>query len=150
MKIHQILNVVLLIILILSVAWFLNSLVFAEPRSPFPETNVQTKYFQGYDAYLDSKISVTIASEWNMENTINENDTVLWVQVSSENVSVGDIIYYENPEAPGEFIAHRVIGVDNGKFQTRGDANPTPDQYEVTSTQLQGMVIGVIYWREGT
>lgn len=146
----KLVNILLFIILMFTIAWVLNFRVLAEPQSPFPGTEVQTRYFQGYDAYLDSKINVTTAGRWDMENTINENDVVLWVEVSPENVSVGDIIYYENPSSPGDFTAHRVIGIENNTFHTQGDASSAPDPYTVSPAQLRGLVIGVIYSRSKT
>jgi len=115
-------------------------------ESPFPGTVDRSEFF-GYEAYVDSRIHFVRAGDWDMGNTIRENDAVMWVEVEPENVAVGDIIYYDNPLNPGEALAHRVVAIENSGFKTKGDSSSILDTYTVLPEHLKGMVIGVVYQR---
>ncbi|HEY8300928.1 MAG TPA: signal peptidase I [Jatrophihabitans sp.] len=51
---------------------------------------------------------------------------------------VGDIATYREPD--GHLVTHRIVGIDNGAFEFRGDANPVPDPLPVRSDQIVGRV----------
>jgi signal peptidase I len=110
-----------------------------------------TEYFHGYEAYLDQKIFPATMNGTSMTPTINDNDTVLWVEVDNKaELEVGDIIIYTHPTLPGvDNVAHRIVEivpVDGGyKFRTKGDSLSTSDQYLVPEGNVHGLVIGVIY-----
>jgi hypothetical protein len=108
----------------------------------------RTPYFQGYAAYIDSRINFTQAENWAMGRTISPGDVIMWVEIPFENLRIGDLVYYENPLKPGQSLAHRVIETNGRTLRTKGDESPDPDPYEVTPERLKGMVIGVIYFRE--
>lgn len=71
---------------------------------------------------------------------------------AGEENSMADVREYGNAGAAGSRMAevvvtHRVISVSTGKqnvYQTRGDANRTPDSLPVRQEQIAGTVIGVI------
>ncbi len=106
----------------------------------------QTQYFQGYDAFAASEINFTVAGDWGMGRTIEENDTVMWVQVNPSELRVGDIIIYQEPSS-GENVAHRITDIVGGSFRTKGDGATGNDNY-IVGSELKGIVIGVVYYRD--
>lgn len=63
-----------------------------------------------------------------------------------EDVHIGDIVSYE---LDGAVIIHRVIGTgadEEGQyFITKGDNNPEPDPEPVRFSQIDRVVIGILY-----
>jgi len=57
-----------------------------------------------------------------------------------DKLSVGDIITYPYEE---KRIVHRIIKIENGIIQTKGDNNPTTDPYTVTCNGIN-RVIGIL------
>lgn len=55
--------------------------------------------------------------------------------VPGDQLQVGDVITYEHPRRPGEYITHRVVGIDRTglapTLTTRGDANAASDPWKV-------------------
>jgi signal peptidase I len=88
-----------------------------------------------------------IVRSGSMEPTIHTGALVFVQPVQPLEVRVGDVITYRRPEDPDTTITHRVVAKQNPSggatsapvFRTKGDANATPDPWEV---QLQG-----IAWR---
>ena len=73
-----------------------------------------------------------------MKPEINPGD---WILVkSSKNVKLDDIITYKQD---GEFITHRVIGVYNDTYVTKGDANNSKDD-PIDKKQIVGEVIKIL------
>jgi signal peptidase I len=115
--------------------------------------NIQdwTEFFAGHEAYLDKRIHAAIMSGNSMAPTIQEGDTVLWVEVENmAELKVGDIIIFRHPTLAGvDNVAHRIdeIEIVNGeyRFRTKGDNLPEPDQHPVPENYVHGLVIGVIY-----
>jgi signal peptidase I len=103
----------------------------------------RTEYFHGYKAFMSKEINFTTAGLWGMERTISENDVVMWVRVNPQELRVGDIIIYREPPE-NALVAHRIVGVEEGSFQTRGDSLGENDPYLVDD-ELEGIVIGVLY-----
>ena len=63
----------------------------------------------------------------------------------------GDIIsFYTDRFEPDEIITHRIIGVENTTFITKGDNNEGQDAQRVSSNSIVGKVISIIpylgYW----
>jgi hypothetical protein len=135
---------VLLVILITGIAFLLKS----PPEAPFPGTLDRSEFFWGHRAWVDERISFVRAGDWGMGRTIEENDVIMWAQADPENLSVGDIIYFENPLEPGQLLARRIAEIEEGTFRTKGDGGADLDPFVVTSEELRGVVIGVIYYRE--
>ncbi len=105
----------------------------------------QTQLFRGYDALVAMEVNFTVAGNWDMGGTINENDTVMWVEANSYELKAGDIIFYRSPTS-GENLAHRVVEAVGGSFRTKGDGAAENDNYLVGG-ELHGIVIGVAYYR---
>ncbi|MFQ6860858.1 MAG: signal peptidase I [Beduini sp.] len=55
--------------------------------------------------------------------------------------AVNDIVMFEED---GVIITHRIIEQNNDHFITKGDANNTPDEKEITQEQIMGSVIMAI------
>ncbi|HUZ89028.1 MAG TPA: signal peptidase I [Candidatus Acidoferrales bacterium] len=66
-------------------------------------------------------------------------------RVSPDQLRVGDVISFTRPDNPAETITHRIYKISNTSagrvYQTKGDANPLPDNWRVT---LSGA--GSRYW----
>lgn len=137
---------------ITGIGW-LSSELKPERVRPLPEgIDNWVRFFHGYEAYLDQRISYFLVSGNSMVPTFGDNDLILYVEVDPAELKVGDIIVYERPTAidPArlENIAHRVIEVGmNGEywFRTKGDAHSEPDWHRVWERYVHGLVIGVIY-----
>jgi hypothetical protein len=70
------------------------------------------------------------------------------VPTSDEHVNVGDIVAYKSEYADG-IIIHRVIDKaedDQGVYFTiKGDNNPEADPGKIRFSQIQSVVVGIIY-----
>ncbi|MGB2695499.1 MAG: signal peptidase I [Dehalococcoidia bacterium] len=62
-----------------------------------------------------------------------------------EDVAVGDIITFRQPDKPDVVVTHRVVGVldaDDGRaFRTKGDANEAVDSWLVPAANVEGTVV---------
>ena len=80
-----------------------------------------------------------------MEPALCVGEAAICRPVSSAQIEVGDIIAYESPEYPGVIISHRVTGIVDTEgglsFQTKGDANNSPDAFLVSSDNVKGKII---------
>jgi signal peptidase len=56
-------------------------------------------------------------------------------------VRVGDIIAFENPNDQYQLILHRAIEETNTGWRTKGDANPTIDNWIVPSKNIKGRLL---------
>jgi signal peptidase len=79
---------------------------------------------------------VLIVRSGSMEPTIHTGSAVLVRPVAPETLRVGDVITFERTEGVLAVVTHRIVGKVEGvtppTFQTKGDANSTPDPYIVT------------------
>jgi len=70
-----------------------------------------------------------------MTPTIPVGAEVIDRVVPGDSLRVGDVITYEQPERPGTYITHRVVGIDRTglapTLATRGDANGAVDPWKV-------------------
>lgn len=76
-----------------------------------------------------------------MEPGISLGDVVLYEPHDTTDIDEGTIIVFDDPTQPGGSIIHRVIDVDTdqGRLQTKGDANTTPDSTWVTDQTITGV-----------
>ena len=76
-------------------------------------------------------------------NTIGAGDTVLIRPLTSQSISVGDVITYKNVAGQG-MVTHRVVAIkeikDRTYLQTKGDANDAPDPNLVPADAPYGKV----------
>ena len=70
-----------------------------------------------------------------MSPTISTGSIVFYRKTIAEKVKVGDVIVFAKPGNPNEKVTHRVVQIHNGVtgryFITKGDANGTPDDWQV-------------------
>jgi len=70
-----------------------------------------------------------------MSPTIPTGSIVFYHKVTAAKVKVGDIIVFDKPGQQNEKVTHRVFKISNGPtgrfFTTKGDANGTPDDWQV-------------------
>jgi hypothetical protein len=95
----------------------------------------------------DDLIWAKIKDTHSMEPVLSKDSTSLELPPkSTDEIQVGDIISFEQGE---KVIIHRVILVsqdESGWFAaTKGDNNPEPDPYKVRFSQIQGIVVGILY-----
>ena len=76
-----------------------------------------------------------------MEPAINPGDIVIIKKVSPEKIKEKDVITYKLDSA---YITHRVIGIKDGNFITKGDNNNVEDSIPVSEDQLVGVEIALI------
>lgn len=73
-----------------------------------------------------------------MEPAIEVGELIFLSRVNAADLEVGDIITFERPDREDVLVTHRIVAIeetDQGKvFQTKGDANGTPDVWKVPAT----------------
>lgn len=79
-----------------------------------------------------------------MEPEIMDGDLIIVKQIDGEDVAVGDVIAFFDPESTsGSILTHRVIEVldEDGtrSFRTKGDANNAEDRLPVPVEELVGI-----------
>jgi signal peptidase len=74
-----------------------------------------------------------------MEPHLHIGDAVL-VRPIAGAPAVGDVITFRLPDS-GRLVTHRVVAVDGAKIVTKGDANKTPDTWNLTTAMVVGKVI---------
>ena len=83
------------------------------------------------------------SSNWPLKDGINIGDVVLIKKVNDSQIHVGDVIMYK---IYGIDIVHRVINKSDGRFETKGDANPyqLPFEKNISYNMVVGKVVGKI------
>ncbi|MCF7932633.1 MAG: signal peptidase I [Acholeplasmataceae bacterium] len=72
------------------------------------------------------------------EDSIDPGDIIFFQKIAYEDIDIGDVIVFQDPEKP-ILVVHRVVEEDeNGYFITRGDNNPSDDTEPVTPTSFRG------------
>lgn len=78
-----------------------------------------------------------------MSPHINPGDIIIDKKINTEDIRLGDIVTYRVNSAM--LVTHRVINVlnkdDKLTFETKGDANNSPDDKFVTEEQITGKYI---------
>lgn len=78
-----------------------------------------------------------------MAPTLTEHDWLIFQRLPFGQVHPGAIISFRCP-LDGEPVTHRVAArLPDGRFLTRGDANPGPDPWVVGPEHYRGMLIAV-------
>ncbi len=87
--------------------------------------------------------SVSTVSSGSMEPAIKTGAMVITNPVNPYDIEVGNIILYRPAYSMNNFIVHRVIAIKEDslfRFVTQGDANLTPDPYDVHIDNVIGRV----------
>ena len=76
-----------------------------------------------------------------MTGTINKGDAVIAYKSINPQIEVNDVIVFE---IPGKVVIHRVIDIEEidgiKYYRTKGDANPTKDNFDITMDKIKGKV----------
>lgn len=89
-----------------------------------------------------------------MEPTLHVGDCILVERADPAALQVGDIVSYvsEQSDSRGLLITHRIVGLcEDGRFLTRGDANPVDDE-PVRPDQIRGRFVRKLHifgWLSG-
>lgn len=79
---------------------------------------------------------------------IKDGDAVLVIGGGKENLRVGEVVVFPDPENPEQSVVHRVIALEEKRGSTyavtKGDANPTADPFEIPLSRVSGTVKLVI------
>ncbi len=79
-----------------------------------------------------------------MAPQIKGGDAVLIRDVDTDDVRVGKVIIFHDPEDPERLVIHRVVDVDSSggtvRYTTRGDNNPVSDPWRVSPGAVVGGV----------
>ncbi len=85
-----------------------------------------------------------IVMSGSMEPSIHTGDVVVDKRIAPEEVQVGDVVTYRDPDRQNRLITHRVRGVrtSGGKvyFVTKGDANTDSQKWSIATDGTVGVV----------
>lgn len=123
----KVLSTVITVLLVLVIIFNVTNLVLRQTSS-----ELQPRLF-GF--------SSAIIISGSMEPAINVNDLVIYKE--KDNYQVGDVVIFENFGGKS-LTTHRIVGIAEDGFITRGDANNTEDLYHVNPVDIFGAVWLVI------
>ncbi len=73
-----------------------------------------------------------------MAPTIPVGSLVIATRTPADRLHVGDVIVFHRPDRPGTMVVHRIYSIDRTPagpvFLTKGDANGSPDAWQVPAT----------------
>jgi len=88
-----------------------------------------------------TNFSLVVVASGSMKPTLQVGDLLLVRRYATP--KIGDIIVFRSPL--GYSIVHRVIekyvASDRVSFKTKGDANPSPDPWDVPESDVEGVVV---------
>ena len=91
---------------------------------------------QNYYVWMESRgFTRDQLQEFPFSNGFNKGDAL--IISSPEEVSIGDVVVYVNPDL-GYAIIHRVINATSAGYVTKGDRNPAADPWIVQERWLKG------------
>jgi signal peptidase len=77
-----------------------------------------------------------------MTPLLGVGDLVIVKPIEPSNLKVGDILAFKDPAGrKNVIITHRIVEIEDEKFQTKGDAVEEPDQFVVHAKDVVGIVI---------
>lgn len=99
------------------------------------------------------KLLLTVGNKRQYVRKIASGDLILIKKVRPENIEIGDVIAFFDPEAGGSaVVTHRVIALEYDEksgdlvsFRTRGDNNSSQDLTSVPTEKIVGKWTGIIY-----
>lgn len=96
-------------------------------------------YKQDTISFLGYKLFTV--SSGSMEPTLKIGDIIIVKDYAKESIKVNDIITFKENE---NFITHRIIEIDKGKYKTKGDNNNSADVRLIDYSEIQGRLVGKI------
>lgn len=83
-----------------------------------------------------------------MAPALEAGDLAVVTHTDPEDVEVGDVLVFRDPNSAGNLVSHRVVGIqeagDIRVFQTKGDNLEEPDPYSVKGPEVVGTVSGLV------
>jgi signal peptidase I len=83
-----------------------------------------------------------------MSPAIRDDDAVFVTAADPASLYVGDIVLFNDPQAPGQVIMHRIISIEDESGEvsvvTKGDANQVSDPYLIPADTVNGKVSAVL------
>lgn len=83
-----------------------------------------------------------------MHPAIKDDDAVVITAAEPEQLEIGDVVAFEDPEISGQTIIHRIVRLEEEGsevvIETKGDANARPDPYPMPADRITGKVSVVL------
>lgn len=70
-----------------------------------------------------------------MEPTIKTGSVLYYKDVPEEELKVGDAITFS---VNNQVVSHRIVSIENGLYETKGDANASPDAMKISYNNILG------------
>ncbi|WP_433829638.1 signal peptidase I [Actinoplanes sp. CA-015351] len=84
--------------------------------------------------------SSSVVISGSMSPAVEAGDVVVTSPLPEDDVAVGYVIRFHDPNRPGRSILHRITQItENGRFVTKGDANRTADSIPIPAGSVTGM-----------
>jgi len=102
--------------------------------------------------------STAVVVGGSMEPVLSPGDVIAFAPYGGQALAPGAIIAFDDPAHPGVIVTHRVVATNaDGSFQTKGDANATPDSTPVPPEAVIGIArlvspgagLPFYWWRTG-
>jgi len=75
-------------------------------------------------------------------------DMIITHTINPEDLKVGDVIAFQDPYGASNIVTHRIVSIDDSSgsriFQTKGDANGSPDVFSVPASTVIGKLVFVL------
>lgn len=102
----------------------------------------ETTQYNYYQFMQARNFTLDGLSKFPIPDGFNKGDVLLVVKAKPEELKIGDVIVFR---VPGQTypIIHRIIGMENGRYLTKGDHNPAPDSKwpPVFYDQIEGRAV---------
>ncbi|MCD6095817.1 MAG: signal peptidase I [Thermoprotei archaeon] len=93
---------------------------------------------------LGTSVPLDVVESGSMEPELHIGDLLVAQGIRYKDIKVGLIIVFKRPSA-NYLIVHRVYAIHNkAMIITKGDNNPFPDPFYITSSDVKGVVIARI------
>lgn len=86
------------------------------------------------------KYNPIVVLSGSMEPNYKTGSVIYYKQVSEEELKVGDVITFQ---VNGTLISHRIVSIENGLIETKGDANNVPDAMKIQMQNVIGKVANI-------
>ncbi|MEU2347634.1 LamG-like jellyroll fold domain-containing protein [Modestobacter sp. NPDC049651] len=99
----------------------------------------------------------TVVMSGSMEPSISPGDVTVVRPVDSADLHRGQVLLVDDPDSPGRLRLHRLVAVEDGGLQLRGDANAAADTalvdpsavHGVGTLRLPGLGLPVLWAQQG-
>ncbi len=102
----------------------------------------ETAQYNYYQWMQSRNFTLDGLSEFPIPDGFNKGDVLVVVKAKPEELKVGDVIVF-HVAGQAYPIIHRIIGIENGRYLTKGDHNPGPDSKwpPVSYEQIEGRAV---------